>query len=487
MWAAVAGAAVLVGLMLLFVQPWRQKDLAPSVTVSASDEGTASRALAGDLLVKLGSLQQARANSLLLVEPASTARPDYVFKVARAAGSSDPTANVTLVDREGALLWSRQFVQPDGNEADLRQQLAYSAGQVLQCATEALAPEHPKLDPSTLRLFLSGCADLSGASKDPRAAIQIFRDVTKREPRFAGAWGKLLIAELEAFKSADALDLSLQNDLRADVDEARKINPDLAEIYLVQSWLQKPRPIEGWMRFADEALKKNPAHARILENHAIGLGHFGRIRDAIEDARRAKNIEPLAVGLRQTLIDFLMESGDLAAARREVREAERLWPGASNIIRTKFLLESRYGDPRLALKLLESGQLDYVPSRAQRSFLAARSEGSPASIERAVEEARSTYKEANDLSQLIHTLAMFGRNEQVIDVLRASDPRETPGVIFSFFRSSLSEVRRDRRFMEIAQRYGLVEYWRATGRWPDFCLEPALPYDCKIEAEKLDA
>jgi hypothetical protein len=39
--------------------------------------------------------------------------------------------------------------------------------------------------------------------------------------------------------------------------------------------------------------------------------------------------------------------------------------------------------------------------------------------------------------------------------------------------------------MPLMARLGLVDYWRASGHWPDFCSEPGLPYDCKAEATKL--
>ena len=58
------------------------------------------------------------------------------------------------------------------------------------------------------------------------------------------------------------------------------------------------------------------------------------------------------------------------------------------------------------------------------------------------------------------------------------------GLLFSPVTRS---VRRDPRFMALAARLGLVDYWRATGHWPDFCSEPSLPYDCKVEAAKLAA
>jgi hypothetical protein len=42
--------------------------------------------------------------------------------------------------------------------------------------------------------------------------------------------------------------------------------------------------------------------------------------------------------------------------------------------------------------------------------------------------------------------------------------------------------RRDPRFMPLAKRLGLVNYWIATDEWPDYCSEPDLPYDCRTAA-----
>lgn len=29
-----------------------------------------------------------------------------------------------------------------------------------------------------------------------------------------------------------------------------------------------------------------------------------------------------------------------------------------------------------------------------------------------------------------------------------------------------------------------LDYWMATGRWPDFCADPNLPYDCREAAQR---
>jgi hypothetical protein len=52
-------------------------------------------------------------------------------------------------------------------------------------------------------------------------------------------------------------------------------------------------------------------------------------------------------------------------------------------------------------------------------------------------------------------------------------------------RPPLHKFRRDPRFMRVAQRLGLLDYWQGSGQWPDLCFESDLPYDCKREARAL--
>ena len=39
--------------------------------------------------------------------------------------------------------------------------------------------------------------------------------------------------------------------------------------------------------------------------------------------------------------------------------------------------------------------------------------------------------------------------------------------------------------MDLAGDLGLVDYWRRSDKWPEFCAEPGLPYDCKVEAARV--
>jgi hypothetical protein len=53
------------------------------------------------------------------------------------------------------------------------------------------------------------------------------------------------------------------------------------------------------------------------------------------------------------------------------------------------------------------------------------------------------------------------------------------------FRNYLARFRADPRFMTLAAHRGLVSIWRASGRWPDFCVDHAVPYDCRATARAL--
>jgi len=146
----------------------------------------------------------------------------------------------------------------------------------------------------------------------------------------------------------------------------------------------------------------------------------------------------------------------------------------------------RYGDPREAMRILQSGKLGFSPTKAQLSFLEARIDPSRSKIEKAVSDARNEYRgRSSGFSPYVQTLAYFGRNEETAEALLTVEPDTVPGVIWVLFRPYFSNLRHDPRFMKIAKRFELIRYWQETSQWPDFCSEPDLPYDCNKEATKV--
>jgi hypothetical protein len=85
----------------------------------------------------------------------------------------------------------------------------------------------------------------------------------------------------------------------------------------------------------------------------------------------------------------------------------------------------------------------------------------------------------------IRCVAQLGLVDAAFDMARQYQPEayafEGPAI---FFYPPGASMRRDPRFMPLMARLGLIDYWRSTGKWPDFCSQPGLPYDCKAEAAK---
>jgi hypothetical protein len=204
-------------------------------------------------------------------------------------------------------------------------------------------------------------------------------------------------------------------------------------------------------------------------------------------ARQATEIDPLSPNTRGQLISTLSHTGRFDLALEELRKAEQLWPGASNIASERFAFYLRYGDPNEALRIQKSGLMLNVPDPLFLSFLEARVDPSPAKVDRAAALARSLYEEfPGGIFHYAQVLGTFGREEELFKILLTwQHPNEVNYVTDVLFRPTLRNFRKDPRMMLVSKRLGLLDYWIRSGQWPDFCLDPDLPYDCKAVATKL--
>ena len=53
----------------------------------------------------------------------------------------------------------------------------------------------------------------------------------------------------------------------------------------------------------------------------------------------------------------------------------------------------------------------------------------------------------------------------------------------ALFHPSLGGLRSDPRVMQWFDARTQLDYWTATGRWPDFCADPDLPNECREAAQ----
>ncbi len=482
----VFGSIALMLAVLFFWPPWAANSSTPVVAVTGAAPSAQSRSMANDLLVALGRLQEARADAVQLIGEEQSAQADLRFAVGGATQGQVSRATLALLDgTSGALLWSKDFERPRSEEPNLRQQIAFTAARALECALEGLAGEQSGLERPVLKLYLSGCAGID-AYENQYQLIPLFRQVTARAPKFEAGWAKLLHVEVSATLNNPVGDPALPDLLKKDIAEARKVNPHLAEAYLAEAVLLPPTHHEARLRLTDLATEHKPNGPQPFQVRDYYLRHVGRMKESVEAAKRAVELDPLSPTLRGNYSVALATAGQFDRARHELATAQRLWPESAAVRVGQYALQLRYGDPADALRLVRSG----VPARLSEQtelFLRARINPTPRNIEAAVRHDLANYqRDPAAIALLIQTLGEFDREEELFPILLRADAaalvRDHGHVLF---RPALREFRRDPRFMRVAQRIGLVTYWRNSGKWPDFCFEPDSPYDCKKEATKL--
>ena len=492
--AGMSALALIALIGIFWSKPWSSGPSVPIVEIVAAEPSNSTRALARDLLVKLGNLQSTRPDALQLVEGGmSKEAPTFVFQIGSSnEGGKSATSLVLLDGQDRGLLWSKDFQQPSNDQADLKQQVAFTAARVLECAREGLAPDNGRLSLQTLKLYLNACSQLSEiAGSDPRPVIPVFLQVIRDAPGFKPAWAKLLLAEGAAnqlvFNDEGVVDARARKLLRQHIDAARKLDPEMAEATLAEISLLPPDAFAQAINMADRAKQRSPDNPSVLNTRGSLLGNVGRTRESVADAYRAAELDPLSPVVRNQYISTLAYAGRLESAREELQRAEQLWPGTDTLRDAQFRFHLRYGDPKEALRMMQS---DGGSEGGLELFLQARIEPTPDNVDRmiAYTKMRAASAGAGGLGFVIQAYGEFDRSDELFRVvMNWPRPKDLGLVTDVVFRPALKNFRHDRRFLEFARRAGLLDYWRKSGQWPDFCSDPGLPYDCKAEAAKLMA
>ena len=118
----------------------------------------------------------------------------------------------------------------------------------------------------------------------------------------------------------------------------------------------------------------------------------------------------------------------------------------------------------------------------------ARIDPTPAKIEQAIENARASYRRNPiHLWLYIEALSIFDRDADLLNLLMSAPLDQVRSNTYVTFGPWAGKFWRDPRSLAYARRVGLIHYWQSSGKWPDFCFDPDLPYDCKKEAARLGA
>ena len=457
----------------------------PIATIRAADASPDSRKLTRDLFVRLGAAQSGRTQPFQLVDENAGKASDIILEVSGTTSGADPYASLVLLRAKDRQLLFSQNLTVQGTADNLKTWAAFSAASAIGCATDAL-DTRPSLPLDVLKRYLGACTGFASlyGMEDVSILIPQLEQVVQREPHFLPARKQLLLAG--AFVRSIPTEVAKPSPqwLRAQISRARRIEPSMPEVRLAELELLPQTDFAGRMRLVDELRQAHPDDMFVLGARAEQLMLVGRNNEAVVDAERTARLDPLASYSRSEYIRALAFSGRLSRAFEELSAFQPFSPAAMNLTDTTFRLNMRYGDPQPALKILRT----YGTSKAHEAFLLARISPSQQNNERAIALARAAATEHGSYATTSEVLEAFGRDDEAFEMLiRVRPERVDQYMLQTLFRPTLKNLRQKPRFLRVAQHLGLLDYWRKSGKWPDFCNEPGLPYDCKKEGARLAA
>jgi DNA-binding winged helix-turn-helix (wHTH) protein/tetratricopeptide (TPR) repeat protein len=464
---------------LLFSPPSADSTLAVEPVSSNPTSVTVAR----EIGVRLAAMQSTNLYGFRVMAPATSPRhPDLVLQVNGAERLQAPSVDLALIaGRDKSILWAGHFQQSPSGDHDIAGEAAIAATLALSCALDVLSQHSERMSADTLRLYINGCARLAGELDETAAqVIPVFQKVIGQAPRFAAAWDQLLYAE--ALAAPWERDPALFAEIRRHLQTSRGLGIDVESTAMAEAALLPLQAYGKRTEVLKRGLERHPHAASLELTLADALMDVGRRADAMGRAAHAAALDPISPAIRGEYIWILAHSGRIQEARKQLEIAEELWPSAPKIYSVRLSFEVRYGNPRAALDVIRWGAP--AGSAPMSAYAEARLDPRTDNVDRAISLGRFAYRRVPaSFSILLQALAQFGRTDEALqELLRVPDTT----VIHTepFFRPMMRNLWRDPRFIKAMSRWGLVSYWRESGKWPDFCFDPKLPYDCKAEAAK---
>ncbi|MGH7292463.1 MAG: hypothetical protein ACREJT_14695, partial [Myxococcota bacterium] len=225
---------------------------------------------------------------------------------------------------------------------------------------------------------------------------------------------------------------------------------------------------------AKETLSRAPtSEVDALVTYGNFLAYVGRTQEAIEYFERARDADPLSLGTSGTLQLFLDVAGRPDEAQAEFERSKdlagdhRRWKWAAVLrlwARDNADLAAVEAQYRLYLKEFGDRMAPLDPTLAEqlRDKAAAR-----AAIRQAIED--PAYQSPGVMTRFFLLADLLGDKDLALSALRRSfldlDKVNFEGLWWPF----KTAIRADARFKAVVREIGLVDYWRATGKWGDFC------------------
>ena len=483
-WRAAAAAAALL-VMMAAAAWWILKPSAAaahSMTVRLADFRLLSPDLPATLRDALGSEISAAFNADGVIGVSTASAPPPGPAPAYALGGTihrlgDSIRVITQLtnERSGAILWSDSIDYAADEVSRIPHKVAVDAGIVVRCGLSGAATYRKPLPDAVLKDYMQYCQQ-SWAYGGTKAVLPAQR-VVAALPDFSWGWSAVQTGYMQA-AALEPDDERADKLRRAGLEAANKalaLDPKNSEALDRKTYLMEDR--HDWT--GQEKLYKASIAAKPLDcgcehyGYGLMLGKVGRLGDAIEQQTAAIDMLALWPDSELALAEALVAAGRPEEAKPHFAQAIDLSTEPSLGAWIASVEGTETGDYAAAIAALRNPELQ-LAEEARAALLSgyqALVSHDPAAKARAARTLASL-PQGKQIDRVATMLGALGANHEALVVAK-----DRPWL---FWRRSMRGVLNDPGFPAVANRLGLVRYWKMSHTKPDVCSDKAPPPFCRM-------
>jgi TolB-like protein/Flp pilus assembly protein TadD/predicted Ser/Thr protein kinase len=178
-------------------------------------------------------------------------------------------------------------------------------------------------DPEAYRLYLKGREFSVGTGREMDKAIDYFQQAIQKEPSYALAYSGLAEVYLNRMWLMGSDIEEVQGRARAAAEKALEIDENLAEAHAVAAWIKlwSDWDWEGALEEAKRAVELSPGSAVVRMAYGNTLMVVGRHEEALAEALKAQELDPLSTSPTHDVAYFYMITHDYEKAAENFKKA----------------------------------------------------------------------------------------------------------------------------------------------------------------------
>lgn len=387
---------------------------------------------------------------------------DHLLEGSVRRSNENVRVTAQLVDsRDGSQLWSATYERKLGDIFAIQEELSAAvAGALSDRLVQRSKALQGTQNVQAYEAYLTGTARFRlGSEQNPRAIADLERAVAL-DPQYALAWSRL--AQIYAAMPPESEFLPKA---RRALSRALEIEPSSPQLQaqmtsMVVTEKRDWAALERVLRSALVAAGGSDFDANL--EWGLFLLNVGRTRDAVAPLVQATRAEPLAQGASLFLHDAYFMSGDMRAAEAEYDRGSALVGDEALHANLQLTRAMALRDRATILRFLSRRASENAPLIAGLDDPAL-----------GAADIRRAYEESNDKTSSVELwimgewAAFFGDNQLALAALnKAYGPGQAT---FAIWRPYMKSLRREPGFKDLVRKLRLVEYWRSSGKWNDFC------------------